>query len=179
MNFKILLLNTTADITGQHEQQMIKLPVSKDALNKIMKQLETDSFGKSDYVYVGYQSPIFELNGIIGYGDSVADLNELAQKFVPLEDDYEKLFTYKALVEQFKPNNTNEAIALLDKVNEYQLLDGDIDAPDLLGRYLTEELGLYEATGSYSDYDAIGSNFPAYFTSYGYLCEKVDLERRI
>ena len=140
MNFKILLLSTMADFRAQHEQQMIKLPVSKDALNKIMKQLETDSFGKSDYVYVGYQSPIFELNGIIGYGDSVADLNELAQKFVPLEDDYEKLFTYKALVEQFKPNNTNEAIALLDKVNEYQLLDGDIDAPDLLGRYLNEEL---------------------------------------
>ena len=178
MNFKILLLNTTADITGQHEQQMIKLPVSKDALNKIIKQLETDSFGKSDYVYVGYQSPIFELNGIIGYGDSVADLNELAKKFVPLEDDYEKLFTYKALVEQFKPNNTNEAIALLDKVNEYQLLDGDIDAPDLLGRYLTEELG-FETDGTYSDYEAIGIDFPAYFTSYGYLCKKVDLERRI
>ena len=178
MNFKILLLSTMADFRGQHEQQMIKLPVSKDALNKIMKQLETDSYGRSEYVYVGYHSPISELNGVIRSGDSVADLNTLARKFVPLEDDYGKIYIYKALLEQFRPTDTNEAIKLLDKVNEYELLDEDIDAPDLLGQYLSDELG-FETDGTYSDYEAIGIDFPAYFTSYGYLCKKVDLERRI
>ena len=179
MNFKILLLNTMADFTGHHEQQTIKLPVSEDALNKITNQLATDSFGRSEYVFVGYHSPISELNGVIRSGDSVADLNELARKFVPLEDDYGKIYTYKALLEQFRPKDTNEAIKLLDKVNEYELLDEDIDTPDLLGQYLSDELGLYETDGTYSNYEAVGFDFPAYLTSYGYLCKKADLERRI
>lgn len=158
---------------------MVELPIAEDSLNKLMKLLEADAFGNSEYIFVGYQASFQELYKPLKSIAEIAALNELAAILNLWKDDFEKRDTYKALLERFRPDDIQEAIKLTESVDKYTVLDEEIRDCFQLGEYLVDS-GIVEVDeDDYCDYEEIGCYFDAYLTSYGFLCEKADLERRI
>ena len=178
MNIKIFLQHTKSDFMGLPSIQMIELPVAEDSLNKIMKLLEADAFESREYIFVGYQASFQELYKPLKSIDEIVALNELAAILNHWEDNLDKRDTYKALLERFRPDDIQDAIKLTESVDKYTVLDEDIRNCFQLGEYLVDS-GIVEIDeDEYCDYEEIGCHFDAYLTSYGFLCEQADLERR-
>lgn len=182
MKFKVLIAKPVPLFVDLVSTIMIDLPVKAEALQELKRLLEADECGNREYELLGYQSPFLPLESIIRSSDSIDTLNELSQKFMPLEDNYTKRDIYAALLENFRPQNTEEALILLDRVDDFELLDEDIDDYYLCGRYLVDSGAIQVSNEESCDYPAIAEeleyNDELIFTSYGFICKKSVFERR-
>ena len=163
---------------------MVELPVADDSIRKIEELLEQDENGYSEYKFDGYRAPFSELANIVSPTDSMTDINELAKELELIGDDYYKQEVFSALLEKFECDNIAKAIKISKMIDDYEVLESDIDDEYLLGIYLVDDLGLFEVPrNTICDYQAVGEEFwlhnDVFHSSYGYLCRKADLERRI
>lgn len=168
---KIFLTNLGHYNEGILMGEWVKLPVSEDELEAVMKRIGICS-GYEEYFITDYESSIANLE--ISEFTSVNEANELARQLEALTDwEYEKL---SAVLEAEDPDSVTAILALIRELDEFDLIP-EIENEGDLGEYYAAECsifnGLPEVVQRYFDYEAYGRDIHlegrGVFTSFGYV----------
>ena len=172
MRMEIFLTNLGKYVEGCLVGQWVKLPVPKDKLESILKEIGiNDEY--EEFFITDYETSFCGLRDVLGEYESIETLNELAEMLESLSsDDEDKL---GAILETESFRNATDIKELVERLDEFDLIT-DIDDDDDLGRYLIDEcccLDVPEYLKSYIDYEAYGRDVRLeqniIYTSYGCL----------
>ena len=140
---------------GVLQGRWLKLPASKEALEKVLDE-------------IGINNVIYEFS-------NNQKLNELAECLELLSEDEERKL--EAILEYESCSSATELIEIIEDMENYDLLYG-IDTEEALGYYYADELcciNIPENIKCYFDYEAYGRDIRlegnGIFTSYGYLVD--------
>ena len=171
---KIYLTNLGRYNEGYLIGKWVKLPVSEDKLDEVLKEIGINEYYE-EYFITDCENYIIGLNDVISEYSSVQALNSLAQRLEELSDDESNKLG--AVLEYEACTSVDEVIAILDKLDEFDLIEGISDDEEL-GYYYAEECGsidIPEHLRSYFDYEAYGRDIrlesSCLYTSYGFLLD--------
>ena len=171
---KIFITNLGKYTEGYLIGKWVKLPVSEDKLNEVLEAIGINEYYE-EYFITDYENEIIGIGDVISEYSSVQALNELAQRLEDLSDDEaDKL---GAVLEYEACTSVEEVLAILDKLDEFELVIGVSD-DETLGYYYAEELGsidIPEHLKNYMDYEAYGRDIrlesSCLYTSFGFLLD--------
>ena len=171
---KIFVTNLGRYNEGYLVGKWVKLPVSEDKLNEVLKEIGINEYYE-EYFITDCENYIIGLNDVISEYSSVQALNSLAQRLEELSDDESNKLG--AVLEYEACTSVDEVIVILDKLDEFDLIEGVSD-DEKLGYYYAEECGsidIPEHLRSYFDYEAYGRDIrlesSCLYTSYGFLLD--------
>lgn len=171
---KIYLTNLGRYNEGYLVGKWVKLPVSEDKLDDVLKEIGINEYYE-EYFITDCENYVAQLNDVISEYSSVQALNLLAQRLEVLSDD--EANKLGAVLEYEACTSVDEVLAILDKLDEFDLIEGVTD-DETLGYYYAEELcsiDIPEHLRSYFDYEAYGRDIrlesSCLFTSYGFLLD--------
>ena len=171
---KIFLTNLGKYTEGYLIGKWVKLPVSEDKLNEVLEAIGINEYYE-EYFITDCENDIIGLNDVISEYSSISVLNKLAQRLEELSADDERKLG--AVLEYEACTSVEEVLALLDKLDEFELVIGVSD-DETLGYYYAEELGsidIPEHLKNYMDYEAYGLDIrlenSCLYTSFGFLLD--------
>ena len=152
----------------------VKLPVSKESLEKVLKEIGINEMYE-EYFITDSESEIVGISDVINEFSNIQKLNELAECLELLSTDEERKL--EAILEYEGCSSAKELIDIVEKMDNYDLFEG-IDTEEDLGYYYAEELcciTIPENIKSYFDYERYGRDIrlegAGIFTSYGFLID--------
>ena len=171
---KIFITNLGKYCEGYLVGKWVQLPISDDKLDEVLKQIGINEYYE-EYFISDCENDIIGLSDVISEYSSVSVLNKLAQRLEGLSaDDARKL---GAVLEYEACTSVEEVLALLDKLDEFELVIGVSD-DETLGYYYAEELcsiEIPEHLKNYMDYEAYGRDIrlesSCLYTSFGFLLD--------
>ena len=171
---KIFLTNLGKYTEGYLIGKWVKLPISEDRLDEVLDEIGINEYYE-EYFITDCENDIIGLSDVISEYSSVVALNELAQRLEEISaDDAKKL---GAVLEYEACTSVEEVLAILDKLDEFELVIGVSD-DETLGYYYAEELGsidIPEHLKNYMDYEAYGRDIrlenSCLYTSFGFLLD--------
>ena len=156
---------------GVLQGRWLKLPASKEALEKVLDEIGINEMYE-EYFITDSESDIIGINNVINEFSNIQKLNELAECLELLSEDEERKL--EAILEYESCSSATELIEIIEDMENYDLLDG-IDTEEALGYYYADELCciyIPENIKCYFDYEAYGRDIRlegnGIFTSYGY-----------
>ena len=159
---------------GVLQGRWLKLPASKEALEKVLDEIGINEMYE-EYFITDSESDIIGINNVINEFSNIQKLNELAECLELLSEDEERKL--EAILEYESCSSATELIEIIEDMENYDLLDG-IDTEEALGYYYADELcciNIPENIKCYFDYEAYGRDIRlegnGIFTSYGYLVD--------
>ena len=171
---KIFLTNLGKYTEGYLIGKWVKLPVSEEVLDKVLEEIGINEYYE-EYFITDYENDIVGLGDVISEYSSVVALNDLAQRLEELSADDERKLG--AVLEYEACTSVEEVLALLDKLDEFELVIGVSD-DETLGYYYAEELcsiEIPEHLKNYMDYEAYGRDIrlesSCLYTSFGFLLD--------
>lgn len=152
----------------------VKLPVSEESLEKVLKEIGINEMYE-EYFITDSESEIVGISDIINEFSSIEKLNELAECLELLSSDEERKL--EAILEYESCSSATELIDIIEEMENYDLLDG-IDTEEALGYYYADELcciNIPENIKCYFDYERYGGDIRlegnGIFTSFGFLID--------
>ena len=159
---------------GVLQGRWLKLPASKEALEKVLDEIGINEMYE-EYFITDSESDIIGINNVINEFSNIHKLNELAECLELLSADEERKL--EAILEYESCSSATELIEIIEEMENYDLLDG-VDTEEALGFYYADELcciDIPESIKCYFDYEAYGRDIRlegnGIFTSYGYLVD--------
>ncbi len=149
--------------------EWVKLPVSEDKLESVLRRIGINKFC-SEYFITDYETLLSNLH--ISEYASINDLNELAERIEGLADhDYEKL---AAVLECESSMSIAEILEIIDDLDSFDLL-ADVEDDEALGEYYADVGCIFhnipDSIQRYFDFEAYGRDIRLEsnlcFTSYG------------
>ena len=171
---KIFITNLGKYCEGYLVGKWVQLPISDDKLDEVLKEIGIDEYYEETFIS-DCENDIIGLNDVISEYSSISVLNKLAQRLEELSaDDARKL---GAVLEYEACTSVEEVLAILDKLDEFELVIGVSD-DETLGYYYAEELcsiEIPEHLKNYMDYEAYGRDIrlesSCLYTSFGFLLD--------
>lgn len=171
---KIFITNLGKYVEGYLVGKWVQLPISDEKLDEVLKQIGINEYYE-EYFISDCENDIIGLSDVISEYSSISVLNKLAQRIEELSaDDAKKL---GAVLEYEACTSVEEVLAILDKLDEFELVIGVSD-DETLGYYYAEELGgieIPEHLKNYIDYEALGRDVrlenSCLYTSFGFLLD--------
>lgn len=149
--------------------EWVKLPVSEDKLESVLRRIGINKFC-SEYFITDYETLLSNLH--ISEYASIDDLNEFAERVNGLADhDYEKL---AAVLECEGSMSIVEILEIIDDLDNFDLL-ADVEDDEALGEYYADVGCIFhnipDSIQRYFDFEAYGRDIRLEsnlcFTSYG------------
>jgi antirestriction protein len=171
---KIFITNLGKYCEGHLVGKWVQLPISDDKLGEVLKEIGIDEYYEETFIS-DCENDIIGLNEVVSEYSSISVLNKLAQRLEELSaDDARKL---GAVLEYEACTSVEEVLAILDKLDEFELVIGVSD-DETLGYYYAEELcsiEIPEHLKNYMDYEAYGRDIrlesSCLYTSFGFLLD--------
>lgn len=171
---KIFITNLGKYCEGYLVGKWVQLPISDDKLDEVLKEIGINEYYE-ECLITDCENDIIGLSNVISEYSSISVLNKLAQRLEGLSaDDARKL---GAVLEYEACTSVEEVLALLDKLDEFELVIGVSD-DETLGYYYAEELcsiEIPEHLKNYMDYEAYGRDIrlesSCLYTSFGFLLD--------
>ena len=171
---KIFITNLGKYCEGYLVGKWVQLPISDDKLDEVLKEIGIDEYYEETFIS-DCENDIIGLNDVISEYSSISVLNKLAQRLEELSaDDARKL---GAVLEYEACTSVEEVLAILDKLDEFELVIGVSD-DETLGYYYAEELcsiEIPEHLKNYFDYESYGRDIrlesSCLYTSFGFLLD--------
>lgn len=159
---------------GELIGEWISFPITKKELKNVLDEIGINEYYE-EYFISDCENDIIGLSDVISEYSSISVLNKLAQRIEELSaDDTKKL---GAVLEYEACTSVEEVLAILDKLDEFELVIGVSD-DETLGYYYAEELGsidVPEHLKNYMDYEAYGRDIrlenSCLYTSFGFLLD--------
>ena len=172
---KIFITNLGMYNEGYLVGKWVKLPVSKDKLDEVLKAIGINEYYEEFFISDFENERIIGLSEVVSEYSSIQALNKLAQRLEELSDDEaDKL---GAVLEYEACRSVSDVLELLDELDNSDLLT-DVNDDEDLGYYYAEEycsIAIPEHIQPYFNYEAYGRDIrlesSCLFTSYGFLLD--------
>lgn len=110
-----MLLKVGASDSDGEMSALLKLPVSDEALDKVLDQIGAGSWQEASLECIDCKAPM--LKNLISCEAEISEVNRFAETLTQMPQ--KQLAEYKAILAGVKPNDFDSAVQLVKQMNEY------------------------------------------------------------